>query len=528
MCTVFGYWGKGLDKNDIRKCLAATITRGPDDERILELNGQGFLGFQRLAIMDLSESGMQPFELSGSAVVCNGEIYGFRPMKEELLKKGYGFRSDSDCEILLPLYREYGAKMFGMLDAEYALIIYDADKKQLVAARDPIGIRPLYYGYTEDGGIAFASEPKELVSICKRIMPFPPGCYYMDGEFVRYTDITKTYPELRSDDEETILKNIREKLIAGVEKRLDADAPLGFLLSGGLDSSLVCSIAAKILGKRIRTFSIGMAKDAIDLKYAKEVADYLGTEHHVFYMDENDVRATLRELIGILGTYDITTIRASMGMYLLCRGIHETTDVRVLLTGEISDELFGYKYTDFAPDAEAFQRESEKRIRELHAYDVLRADRCIASNSIEARVPFGDLDFVRYVMSIDPKYKLNTHDMGKYLLRKAFEGDWLPEHILWREKAAFSDAVGHSLAEDLKAMAEERYPGDGWKELCRKYKYAPPFTKESLMYREIFEEFYPGQDEMIPGYWMPNREWEGCDVDDPSARVLSNYGKSGE
>ena len=240
------------------------------------------------------------------------------------------------------------------------------------------------------------------------------------------------------------------------------------------------------------------------------------------------MRSTLRELIWVLGTYDITTIRASMGMYLMCRAIHETTDVRVLLTGEISDELFGYKYTDFAPSPEAFQEESCKRIRELHAYDVLRADRCIASNSIEARVPFGDLDFVRYVMSIDPKYKMNTHGMGKYLLRKAFEGDWLPEDILWREKAAFSDAVGHSLADDLKKLAEETYPGDGWKEKCRKYTYAPPFTKESLMYREIFEELYPGQDEMIPGYWMPNRECEGCDVDDPSARVLSNYGKSGE
>ncbi len=528
MCTVFGYRGRGLNNDIIEACLKNTITRGPDDQRIMALDGRGYLAFQRLAIMDLSSSGMQPFTLDGNAVVCNGEIYGFRPVKEQLIKKGYSFNSNSDCEILLPLYKEHGTDMFAMLDAEYALIIYDAESGELIAARDPIGIRPLYYGETEDGGMAFASEPKELVSICKKIMPFPPGHYYKDGRFIQYTDSTKTYPELRSDDEEMILKNIREKLIAGVKKRLDADAPLGFLLSGGLDSSLVCSIAAKILGKQIRTFAIGMTTDAIDLKYAREVADYLGTEHHVIYMDEQDLKDTLRELIKVLATYDITTIRASMGMYLMCKAIHETTDVRVLLTGEISDELFGYKYTDFAPSAEAFQKESEKRIRELHAYDVLRADRCIASNSIEARVPFGDLDLVRYVMSIDPEYKLNTHNMGKYLLRKAFEGDWLPENILWREKAAFSDAVGHSLVDDLKAMAEECYPTDEWKELCGKYSYAAPFTKESLMYREIFEEFYPGQDEMIPGYWMPNREWEGCDVDDPSARVLSNYGKSGE
>ena len=208
---------------------------------------------------------------------------------------------------------------------------------------------------------------------------------------------------------ETTLRNIREKLIAGVEKRLDADAPVGFLLSGGLDSSLVCSIAAKKLGKPIRTFAIGMDTDAIDLKYARQTADYLGSEHHEIIINRDMVIQSLEEVIRLLGTWDITTIRASMGMYLLCKAIHEQTDVRVLLTGEISDELFGYKYTDYAPTADAFQQESQKRIRELYMYDVLRADRCISANSIEARVPFGDLDFVRYVMAIDPEKKLNSY-----------------------------------------------------------------------------------------------------------------------
>ena len=239
-------------------------------------------------------------------------------------------------------------------------------------------------------------------------------------------------------------QGIRERLIAGVEKRLDADAPLGFLLSGGLDSSLVCSIASRILKKPIRTFAIGMKRDAIDLKYARQTAEYLGAEHTEFYMTPEQVRGALEEVISVLGTYDITTVRASMGMYLLCKAIRENTDVRVLLTGEVSDELFGYKYTDFAPSAEAFQEESQKRVRELYAYDVLRADRCIADNSIEARVPFGDLAFVDYVMGIDPEKKRNRTGKGKYLLRKAFEeGGWLPDEILWREKAAFSDAVGH-------------------------------------------------------------------------------------
>ena len=216
-----------------------------------------------------------------------------------------------------------------------------------------------------------------------------------------------------------------------------------------------------------------------------------------------------------------------MGMYLLCRAIHEQTDIRVLLTGEISDELFGYKYTDFAPTPQAFQKEAEKRLRELHMYDVLRADRCISVNSLEARVPFGDLDFVKYVMAIDPAKKVNTYGKGKYLLRRAFEGDWLPESILWREKAAFSDAVGHSLVDDLKEYAEGRYTDGEFEQLRRSCDHARPFTKESLLYREIFEKFYPGQSGMVTDFWMPNRSWEGCDVDDPSARVLANYGESG-
>ena len=231
----------------------------------------------------------------------------------------------------------------------------------------------------------------------------------------------------------------------------------------------------------------------------------------------------------MLGTWDITTIRASMGMYLCCKAIHEKTDVRVLLTGEISDELFGYKYTDFAPSPEEFQREAKKRVDELHMYDVLRADRCISVNSLEARVPFGDLDFVRYVMSVDPKMKMNTYDMGKYLLRRAFEKDGiLPDEILWRQKAAFSDAVGHSMVDDLKDYAESVYSDDQFAEGIKKYDFAAPFTKESLLYRDIFEKYYPGQARMVKDFWMPNKTWPGCDVDDPSARVLKNYGASGK
>ena len=524
MCSIMGYCGKSATLSEFKEGFDRTISRGPDDTRIIDTKN-GFLGFHRLSIMGLTDSGMQPFCLGESLVVCNGELYGFEKMKKELKKK-YSFESESDCEIILPLYKEYGIDMFRMLDAEFAMIIYDGESKEYIAARDPIGIRPLYYGYDEDGVIIFASEAKNLVGLTDKIMPFPPGHYYKSGEFISYCDIAAV-DKYHKDDLKAICENIHEKLVKGVEKRLVADAKVGFLLSGGLDSSLVCSIAAKKSKTPIKTFAIGMSEDAIDLKYAKEVAEYIGSDHKEIIITKDDVLSSLETVINILGTFDITTIRASMGMYLICKAIHEQTDIRVLLTGEISDELFGYKYTDFAPDAESFQKEAEKRIRELHMYDVLRADRCISVNSLEARVPFGDLDFVKYVMAIDPEMKLNKYGKGKYLLRRAFEGDYLPESILYREKAAFSDAVGHSMVDYLKEYANAFYTDKEYEEKRTKYTHAQPFTKESLLYREIFEKYYPGQGEMIVDFWMPNPDWEGCRVDDPSARVLSNYGDSG-
>lgn len=526
MCSIMGYCGGSAELSKFQEGFGQTVSRGPDDSRIVD-TGNGLLGFHRLAIMGLTPSGMQPFRLGKSYVVCNGEIYGFEKLKEELSGK-YTFESGSDCEILLPLYKEYGTEMFSMLDAEYACIIYDGDTGEYIAARDPIGIRPLYYGYDRQGVILFASEPKNLVGLAEKIMPFPPGHYYKGGSFVCYCDIAGT-ETVCQDDLETVCRNIHDKLTAGVEKRLVADAKVGFLLSGGLDSSLVCAIAAKKSEEPIKTFAIGMSEDAIDLKYAKQVAEYIGSEHTEVYMTPDEVISSLETVVQLLGTYDITTIRASMGMYLVCKAIHEQTDIRVLLTGEISDELFGYKYTDFAPDAQAFQEESQKRIRELHMYDVLRADRCISVNSLEARVPFGDLAFVKYVMSVNPELKLNRYGKGKYLLRHAFEeGGYLPEEILWREKAAFSDAVGHSMVDYLKEYAQEKYSDEEYEKLCKKYSYARPFTKESLLYREIFEKYYPGQAEMVVDFWMPNKSWEGCNVNDPSARVLSNYGDSGK
>ena len=526
MCSIFGSDTKCIPAPLLMEGFERTVSRGPDMSAFMETKS-GYLGFHRLAIMGLDERGMQPFELNGNCVVCNGELYGFREVRASLSDK-YAFTSESDCEILLPLFEEYDLDMFRTLDAEFALIIYDAKRDSLVAARDPIGIRPLYYGKAPDGKMLFASEAKNLMGLTDTILPFPPGCYYADGKFTRYADPAHV-DHFWMTDEDTAARALRDLLIAGVTKRLDADAPVGFLLSGGLDSSLVCAIAARELGRPIRTFSIGMDVDAIDLKYARRVAEYLGSEHTEVIVTREDVLGALETVIELLGTYDITTIRASIGMYLVCKAIHETTDVSVLLTGEISDELFGYKYTDFAPDAEAFQAEAEKRIREIHMYDVLRADRCISVNSLEARVPFGDLAFVECAMRIDPRLKMNRHNMGKYLLRHAFEGTGLlPDDILFRQKAAFSDAMGHSMVDDLKEYAEKTYTDEEFEIRRRAYTHAQPFTKESLLYRELFEKYYPGQSAMIQDFWMPNRTWKGCDVSDPSARVLANYGDSGK
>lgn len=510
------------------EALVKIENRGPDQVDSKMLYDQTW-GFDRLAIMDLSANGMQPFVYDGCVIVCNGEIYNY-PMLKDNLKNDYVFKSGSDCEVLIPLYKKYGIDIMSRyLDGEFAFVLYDDATKKIMAARDPMGIRPMFYGYSKtEHKICFASVAKALVDICDDIMPFPPGYYYLDGEFICYNDLSDI-KAFNDDDLQTIAYNLRTKLEKSVEKRLQSDAPIGYLLSGGLDSSLVCAIAARLNDKPIKTFAIGMDKDPIDLKYAREVADYLGTDHTEVIMTKEDILSSLRTVIYELETWDITTIRASMGMYLLCKYIHENTDLKVILTGEVSDEIFGYKYTDFAPNAKEFQKEAQKRIKELYMYDVLRADRCISANTLEGRVPFADSDFVNYAMSINPAKKMNTYNKGKYLLRHAFEGmGYLPDDILFREKAAFSDAVGHSMVDYLKEYAESLYTDEDVQKAKDKYPYKPPFTKESLLYRDIFEEFYPGQAKWIKDFWMPNKSWENCDVDDPSARVLKNYGDSGK
>jgi len=501
--------------------------RGPDNTCMEDFGDYGWIGFHRLKIIDTSDRGNQPLVYQNIHLVCNGEIYNYPELRKKY-ENTYKFQSDSDCEVIIPIFLEKGIRQTALdLDAEFVFVIYDSLQKKYFAARDPVGIRPMFYGYTESGEIMFASEMKALHSICKFVKPFPPGHYYDGEKFHSFRDVSYI-TSYHDDDLEEVCRNINHLLTRGVEKRLMADVPVGFLCSGGVDSSLVCAIGARLMDKPVRTFAVGIDEGPIDTKYARIVADYLGAQHTEVLFSRQELFNTLSTLIYNLETFDITTIRASTGMYILCRYIRENTDIKVLLTGEISDEIFGYKYTDFAPFPEAFQNEAEKRIREIYMYDVLRADRCISSNGIEARVPFGDLDFLEYVMRIRPELKMNFTGIGKYLLRKSFEGDYLPREILYREKAAFSDAVGHSVTDSLKAYAEELYSDEDLLIAQVEYNYLPPISKESLMYREIFEHHFPGRANVIKDFWMPNKGWANCNVNDPSARVLPNYGKSGE
>lgn len=503
--------------------------RGPDETQVTTVvNEKIRIGFHRLAVMDISSAGSQPFQEGDNILVCNGEIFNYQELRERFKRS---FSSNSDCEVLLPLYEAEGLeKMCKLLNGEFAFVIWDASSDSLLAARDPLGIRPLFYGYSEGGEINFASEAKALTDLCESIHAFPPGHFYDGKSFINYIDLFScSEPSLDSSfDKSIIYKNIHDLLFSSVKQRLEADTELGFLLSGGLDSSLICSIAQKLSNRPIKTFAVGMESDAIDLKYAKIVADYIGSEHTEVLIDKAQVISALEEVIWFLESWDVTTIRASVGMYLICQYIRKNTEIKVLLTGEVSDELFGYKYTDFAPSAGEFQEESIKRIKELYMYDVLRADRCISAHGLEARVPFAEKNFVKYVASIPPEIKMNVYGMGKFLLRKAFSvGDYLPEQILYREKAAFSDAVGHSLVDILKEYAEQKYAESNVKKLIFDHKKPRPMSKEALLYRDIFDSFFPNYSDLIKQYWMPNTSWKNCNVSDPSARFLPNYGSSG-
>jgi asparagine synthase (glutamine-hydrolysing) len=488
--------------------------RGPDN-RTDVVTEKCFLSFHRLSINDTSSVGNQPMSLNGASMVCNGEIYNHKELEAQ-----YGLSpvSGSDCEVIILLYdlfkkkltpEEAFVKMVKKIYGVFAIVIVDGEK--CFVARDRIGVRPLFRGELPDKTVAISSTPQALAKSCENIQPFLPGnsyVVYSNGNFsTLYTD-SVILPEIREANYEDKIRNTLEN---AVKIRLMSDRPMGCLLSGGLDSSIVTAILVKFLGaKNVRTYSIGM-KGSIDLFYARKVAEYLGTDHHEVIFTPEEGFAVIPEVIKTLASYDITTIRASVGMYLVSKYISQQSKDKVIFSGEGSDEIFqGYLYFHKAPSPEAGEQESLRLIEDLHLYDVLRADRCISSNGLEPRVPFLDRKVVDIAMALPTNAKCPRNGVEKYYLRKAFSG-YLPDEIIWRRKDGFSDGVS-SLQKSWYVYIQEFVD-----KLIPDHLMNPTFpSKEAFYYKLCFDHYFPKYDLSLP-YWMPR--WTGGK--DPSGRLVT-------
>ena len=519
--------------------------RGPDSLKLNHYKNKFMIGFHRLSIMDVSSKGNQPFEYYDEITntkytcVCNGEIYNAIYLKLNLNNE-YTFTSSSDCEVLIPLYIKYKEEMVNHLDGVFSIIIIiEKDNNiEYFIVRDRIGVRPLYIGKDKNKNFIFSSELKGMKDIAVSSEQFNPGTYkiisYSENNYnirsetyftaKKYLDI-ENYNGINQLD--NILETIKSTLTQSVKKRLISDRPVCALLSGGLDSSLVCSIANKLLketGQKLYTFSIGIPGSP-DNKYAQIVADYIGSEHTVINISQEDAIAALKDVIWATETYDITTVRASTGQYLVSKYIADNTNFKVILSGDGSDEVTnGYLENFLAPDTEALHKHAVKRISEIHYYDVLRADRATSIHGLELRVPFLDVSFVDYYLSIDPVLKMPSKNRcEKYLLREAFSNNYLPEEVLWRQKEAFSDGISseenswHSI---IKTVCDKIISDEDLTNAKTPFNYCSPISKESYYFRQLFTEMYGEHfSNIIPKFWMP--EWS--ETDDPSARSLNIY-----
>ena len=524
MCGILAIIGTKLEKGKVKELSKRMGHRGPDESDMQVTPLGAILTHERLAIMDL-ETGKQPIQGTESAwMVHNGEIYNFEALKQNELK-GRKFRTTGDSEVIVHLFEKYGYGFLDKLDGDFAFVVIDGN--DFIAARDPIGVKPLYYGKDETGGLWFASEMKVLADQCVEFEAFPPGYYFTPTTgFIQYYK-PSWYQEKRCK-KVADLARIRESLIAATKKRLMSEVPLGVLLSGGLDSSLTSSIAARILkerGKTLKSFSIGLDPSAPDLIAAKKVADFLGTEHHEIHFTIEEGIDIIRKLIWHLETYDVTSIRASTPMYFLSKAITEK-GVKVVLSGEGADEIFGgYLYFKNAPSAEEFQEETISRVRRLSTADCLRADKSTMAHGLEARVPFLDKSFLQTAIEINPVYKMPVNHSGieKYILRKAFdtpENPFLPDEVLWRQKEQFSDGVGYSWIDSLIAYATSRVSDIAMETAALEYPVNTPTTKEAYFYRKIFQDHFP-QDCAAKSVnrWIP--KWQK-DLD-PSGRANASH-----
>jgi asparagine synthase (glutamine-hydrolysing) len=510
MCSVMGIFEIKGDAGDLRdKALEGSRLqrhRGPDWSGMYQ-GPSAILAHERLSIVDV-EHGAQPLynQAKTHALAVNGEIYNHKNL-ENHLSVNYEFQTKSDCEVILALYEQEGHTFLDKLQGMFAFLLYDAEKDAYLLARDHIGIIPLYYGYDERGHLYAASELKALIPLCKQIKEFPPGHFLwsQDGEI-------KPYYQRDWEDFDTVVdarydeKELREALEASVHSHLMSDVPFGVLLSGGLDSSVISAIAQKYSARRVEdddftkawwpqlhSFAIGL-EGSPDLAAAKKVADAIGTIHHGFTYTVQEGIDALRDVIYHLETYDITTVRAATPMYLMARKI-KSMGIKMVLSGEGADEIFGgYLYFHKAPNAKEFHAETVRKVKALHLYDCLRANKSMAAWGVETRVPFLDKVFMDVAMRIGPRHKMCGPDrMEKYILRDAFKG-YIPDEVLWRQKEQFSDGVGYSWIDSLKDLAAERVSDEQMAAAAFKFPYATPDSKEGYLFRQIFEEVFPHPD----------------------------------
>ena len=547
MCGIIGLFNihnEQTMRTEALKMAGKIRHRGPDWSGSYS-DAHCILMHERLSIVDV-EHGAQPlYDTKTKRVLAvNGEIYNHKEL-EKKLSNSHDFQTNSDCEVLLYLYDEFGTDFLNEIDGIFAFSLYDPNTKDYFVARDHIGIIPLYIGWDENGVTYVASEMKSIESYCEKLQEFPPGNYYKNGEFTQWYQ-PNWVNEIPTDA--VSLPKLKKALEDSVHKQLMCDVPYGVLISGGLDSSVIAAIAAKYSKKRVESgdaeeawwprlhsFAIGL-EGSPDLKAAKIVADAIGTVHHECKYTIQEGLDALRDVIYHLETYDVTTIRAATPMYLMARKI-KSMGIKMVLSGEGADEVFGgYLYFHMAPNKEELHHETVRKLQKLSKYDCLRANKSMAAWGIEARVPFLGKEFLEYAMNIDPADKMCSDGKAeKYVLRKAFEGI-IPDEVLWRQKEQFSDGVGYNWIDSLKANADEKVSDDNLANAKRKFPIQPPTTKEGYYYREIFDEMYPSNEAALtveagpsiacssPVAFRWSKEFEK--MDDPSGRAVAVHSKA--
>ena len=527
MCGIFSTYNTRCKWDSVEESFQKISYRGPDSSEHLNINNKLTMAFHRLAIMGISDSGNQPMKHpkdDSLTLICNGEIYNYKKLAD---KYNFTLKTGSDSEIILHLFKEIGIECtVKALDGVFMFALYDEINDTLYAGRDPIGVRPGFISLNGDE-VFISSEAKSIIGIANNTMPFPPGSWWSSENNEKFNKYFYCKPDtLTNDSHIDILQNIKSILTGSVIKRLMSEREIGCLLSGGLDSSLISSIVAKNYpGDKLNTFSIGI-EGSVDLEYAKTVAGFIKSKHHSIQITEEDFLDAIEVVIYNIESYDTTTVRASVGNYLVSKYIRENTDCKVIFNGDGSDEVCcGYLYLRNAPSSRKLQLESERLVNELYFFDVLRSDRSISSNGLEARTPFLDKTFVKYYLSIPPKLKVfNSKDIiEKHILRKAFDnGTYLPDDVLWRRKVAFSDGVSSqkkSWHKIIQNYVDSKISDEEFFKAKDSFSHCPPLLKESYYYRKLFESFYPNSEKLIPHFWLP--KWST--VIDPSARELQNY-----